>query len=149
MMFLSNIKGIDMSQSQPQCSHLQVFPVQGVERCIPGNHDGWAINMIDTSQDATFAGIVHEDRVPAQVLKEIFDGYPEMNGRIQVQWQSGQGQIEETPVGEPMSIMDDLMVVVSDETPEDAENTDEHPLEEIRSILIELDELMNATPGPE
>jgi len=137
-----------MSQAKPHSPYLQVFPVKGDDRCIPGEHDGWAINAIDSKDHAFYAGTIHEDRLPAQVLKEIFDGYPEMDGQLQVQWQSPQGNLEETTVAGPMEVMDELMVTVSDETPDDAENTDEHPLEEMRSILMDVDELMNDTPEP-
>ena len=91
---------------------------------------------------------IQSDRVPAEVIKEIFDAYPEVEGKVQVQWQSTSGALEQTDVSDPLKIMDELMVVVSDETPDEAENTDDHPLEEMRSILMDVDELMNETPEP-
>ncbi|KKL64088.1 hypothetical protein LCGC14_2168550 [marine sediment metagenome] len=137
-----------MSEAKHNGSYLQVFPVNGTERCQPGAHDGWAVNKIDANAHAIYAGTIQSDRVPAEVLKEIFDAYPEVEGKVQVQWQSTSGALEQTDVSDPLKIMDELMVVVSDETPDDAENTDDHPLEEMRSILMDVDELMNETPEP-
>ncbi len=138
-----------MASGTPRFTHLQIFPVLGTERCMAGNHDGWAINTIDSNDHAIYAGTVFEDRVPAEVIADLIRAYPEMDGHIEVQWQSDYGAIEKTPVGGASAVMDYLMEIVSDETPEDAENTDDHPLEEMRSILLDIDDLIREAPSPE
>ncbi|MEY8802053.1 hypothetical protein AB9K35_17330 [Leisingera sp. XS_AS12] len=129
-------------------SHFIVYPVKGTERCSPGEHDAWAIDGARDGAPDLQAGVVGPDREVSQVLAGLLNAYPDMEGRVSVRWIDEAGATQETSAGTPDDVMDELMEIVSDETPDDAPNTDEHPLEEARSFLLELSDLGQDGPEP-
>jgi hypothetical protein len=129
-------------------THFVVFPVKNQEICKPGEHDGWAINGAREGMGDIYAGTIGPDRAVHVVLHDLSKVYPSTDGRVSVRWMDPNGGLQETEVGSPYEVMDELMETVCDETPDDAENTDEHPLEEARSFLLDLHELREDSPEP-
>lgn len=81
------------------------------------------------------------------VLVTILEGYPEADGRVSVRWLDEAGNRRESDPDSLMGSIDRLMEVVCDEIPEDAENTDDHPLEELRSVLLDTHDRMERGAG--
>ena len=137
-----------MAQTASPVSHFILFPVLGTDACAPGDHDGWAINACQEGGHEVYAGTISDDHDPAEVLHQLTLGYPEAMGKVSVRWIDEAGATQETQPGSPEDVMDELMQVVCDETPDDAENTDDHPLEEARTFLDELSQLRLGDPEP-
>lgn len=119
-----------------------------IKHVVPGAHSGWSIDMM-TELGEHHGGFRPGDEVAA-VVADLFDAYPEAEGKVQARWLDASHQVQTTKAASPMEVCDELMETVADETPDDAENTDDHPLEELRSIMIDLNDLVEAkASGPE
>lgn len=135
-----------MAQTPSPVSHFILFPVLGRDACAAGAHDGWAINACQEGGHEIYAGTVDGD--PTEVLHQLSQGYPEAKGKVTVRWIDEAGETRQTKPGSPEDVMDELMQVVCDQTPDDAENTDDHPLEEARTFLDELSQIRQGDPEP-
>lgn len=119
-----------------------------IKHVAPGSHAGYSIDMM-TDQGEHHGAFRPGDEVAA-VVADLFDAYPEAEGKVQARWLDASHQVQTTKAASPMEVCDELMETVADETPDDAENTDDHPLEELRSIMIDLNDLVEAkASGPE
>lgn len=132
-------------------SHLIIEPVlqtaDTMYACQPGEHTGWSIILHEADGTVNACGVVTPDRDVDVRLKELYDAHPGIIG-VQVRWLDDAGAVQRTAVGTPNEVVDALMETVCDETPEDAETTDDHPLEEARTFLDELSQRLEGPVGP-
>jgi len=106
----------------------------------PGSHTAWSIAGLDAEGEYHIG--VHSVDELCVILTDLLVEHEETSLGIQATYLDEGGAWRRTGVGSPMSVCDELMETVIDETPDDAENTDDHPLEELRSIMIDVDDLI-------
>lgn len=124
-------------------------PTGAAEPCRPGEHEHWEICLEGSQRERSGQTVSAEDL--AETIADIAAADPETGGRVVVRWLGEDGDVRATRPGDFMSCMNELMEVVCEETPEDAENTDDHPLEDMRSILLDAADLLDERnmPSPE
>lgn len=114
----------------------------------PASHDqppsAWEVFLV------TDAGVVKYGVDPgeygtdlAELLTDVLKEHPGV--RIGFQSEETKRLGYDFDFREPERLRDDLMEIVVDETPDDAENTDDHPLEEVRTAI---DMALEAIPTP-
>jgi hypothetical protein len=131
--------------------HFLVYPViqtvDSLNACQPGDHTGWAIHLCEENGTENYCGTVGPDREVDVVLAELCQAYPDV-AEFSVRWLDDAGEFKQTNSGILDDVMCELMEVIVDETPDDADNTDEHPLEEARTFLDALSMRLAPTPSP-
>lgn len=112
-----------------------------IDICPPGEHEFWEISA------ERECGPIHLGRRECdelgQVLADLIEAFPEVEGRVIARWPGEDGAMQETKPGTVSDCMDQLMEYVCDETPDDAPNTDDHPLEELRTALLDAQDILD------
>ena len=114
----------------------------------PASHDqapsSWEVFLVMDTGVTTYGvdpgGV---DRDLTELLTEVMKEHPGV--RIGFQSEETKRLGYDFDFRAPESLRDDLMAIVVDETPDDAENTDDHPLEEVRTAI---DMALEAIPKP-
>lgn len=123
--------------------------------CRIGDRDGWTLHALsdEPMRHEVFVAHVPEQEaagLPARI-DNLFAAWPETENLISARWVDETGTLQKTELERPAGLVCFLMDRIMDDD-DLGETTDDHPIEEMRTLLDEVDGLIRsreaASPHP-